>query len=408
MSVRLPVKARSLAVAAGLLGISSLPALGADWQFQPKIEGGVEYNDNYRLFGSGFRDQVYGAFTNAAFVFHYLSPVDEFSIAPAVYALYLPDSTVDDTADPSINLNWKHTGQTFTAGVFAEYVDQSVVQSDLTTAATIGNQLGNPVAGDSGFLTEKDRRQLAEVTPTLTLDLTQRQHLELTADYSNVNYNPVIPDANVGYNSLNLTAGLIQDLSQRTTLTLRGLFGQYNPRGASNTTTSYGADGQWGYHVSQVSQAYVRLGAMRSTFEQVPGAPHVASVTGVVAGAGMNWTYQVTQVFLDITRDVEPNSTGFTVDRDQLRLSINRSFSAKFTGLVGARYYRDTPTETTILFADRSYGVGFLGFKWRFRRAWTLSGEYDYTWQKYAAVSSSTANSDAVLLSVIYEPKRAD
>jgi hypothetical protein len=406
MSVRSPVKAMGSAAVAGLLGIAMLPASGADWQFNPKIEVGAEANDNYRLFPSGFEDRVYGVFTNAAFQIRYLGPTDDFSITPAVYGLYLPDSTDNDTANPSVNLNWKHTGQTYTAGVFGQYLDQSIVQGNLTTAASIGNQLGNPVPGDSGYITFHDREKLGEVTPTLTADLTQRWHLNVTADYSKVTYDPVIPGFNVGYSSEVATVGLVRDMTQRTTLTLRGIVGQNDPEGDFPLTRNYGVEGEWGYHVSQVSQAYVRIGALRSAFEQVAGAAPNPDTTGIVAGAGMNWVFQVTQVFLDLTRTVEPNATGYTVDRDQLRLSLARDYSPTTTAELGARVARDTPTEATVLFAARSYAVGYLGFKWRFRRAWTLSGEYDYTYQHYADTPPVTESSNAVLLSVIYEPNR--
>jgi hypothetical protein len=94
------------------------------------------------------------------------------------------------------------------------------------------------------------------------------------------------------------------------------------------------------------------------------------------------------------------------VDRDQLRLSLARDYSPTTTAELGARVARDTPTEATVLFAARSYAVGYLGFKWRFRRAWTLSGEYDYTYQHYADTPPVTESSNAILLSVIYEPNR--
>jgi hypothetical protein len=396
----------SLAVGAGLFGFVALPAIGADWEFDPKIEGGAEFNSNYRLFPPGFEDRVYGAFTNAAFEFRYLSQTDDFNITPAVYASYLPDSTEDNTTDPSIDLNWKHTGQTYTAGLFAEYIKQSVVQADLTTAATIGTQLGNPTPGDSGYVTFHDRRQLSEVTPTFTEDLTQRQHLEVTADYTKVDYDPVLPGFYVGYSAATGAIALIEDISQRTSLTLRGRASEYEPEGDFPNTRTYGLEGEWGYHVSQVSQAYVRIGAARSSFEQLPGAVPLADTTGIVAGAGMNWTYQVTQVFLDATRTVEPNGTGYTVDRDQFRLSLTRLLSPTLSGIAAARYIRDSPSEPTVLFADRNYALASLGFKWRFRRAWTLSGEYDYTNQRYASVPPVTETSNAVLISVIYEPNR--
>jgi len=391
-----------------LLVSGTLTATAEDWQFNPRIEVGAEANDNYRLFPSEFADHVYGGFTNAAFEFRYLNSLDDFSVTPAVHAIYLPDSTDDNTTDPSLALNWLHTGQTYKAGLYGQYSRQSVVDAELTTPATIGNQLGNPVAGDSGLVSQRGKQQLGELAPTFTIDLTQRRHLNITADYNNVSYQPVIPGLNVNYNSANGTIGLVQDFTERSTGTVRALITQFDPQGEFATTRSYGLEGQWDYHLSQISQAYLRVGAVRSFFEDVPGFSHVAPSTGVVAGAGVNWTFQITQLFLDFTRTVEPNSTGFSVNRDQVRLSLNRAFSATVALVLAARYAHDAPTTSTPDFTNRDYGLASAGVKWRFLRAWTLSGEYDFTYQRYASVPTTNERSNAVLLSVIYEPKRVN
>jgi hypothetical protein len=313
---------------------------------------------------------------------------------------------VDNTTDPSVTLNWKHTGQTFVSTLMANYLKQSVVDQEETTPATIGNQLGNPIPGDTGYLTFRDRRQLAEITPDITFDLTQRRHLELSADYTRVDYDPVLPGFYVGYGAASAAAAFIQDLTQRETLTFRGRASTYDPQGDFGTTRSYGLEGEWGYHVSQVSAAYVRVGGVRSTFEQVAGAAPAPATTGVVAGAGMNWTYQLTQLFLDATRSVQPNGTGYTVDRDQLRLTLTRLFSATLTGQIAGTALRDAPTQSTILFADRTYATALLGLKWRFRRAWTLNGQYTFASQHFASVPPTTGTSNAIVLSIIYEPNR--
>jgi hypothetical protein len=79
------------------------------------------------------------------------------------------------------------------------------------------------------------------------------------------------------------------------------------------------------------------------------------------------------------------------------------------------------------VFADRTFGVGYLTAKWRFLRDWTLTGEYDFTYQHFgtlpgtpgspasgtiAAIPATNATpavserSNQILVSVIWEPKR--
>jgi hypothetical protein len=426
MQVCLPARALSSTVFCCLLG-SALTAVAGDWQFNPRIELGGEFNDNYRLFPSPNQDRVYGFFTNTALQLRYLTPVDELSLTPSVYGVVLPDSRVDNTADPSAVFNWNRTAQTYKAGLYAQYLNQSVVEANETTAGTIGNQLGNPTPGDTGLSTQRERRQLTEATPTLTIDLTQRQHLQAGGAYNYVTYSKNLPGFSVGYRSIDGNLGIVEDVTQRVGLSIRGVVTQYNPRGGFPSSTSYGGMGEWDYHTSQVSKAYIMGGAERTRFATVANVPYSPPTTSVVAGAGMNWTFQVTQIFLDLTRTVEPNGTGYTVNRDQARLSLARQLSPKFTGEIGTRLDRDRPTSPTILLADRDYAVGYLTAKWRFLRAWTLTGEYDYTFQRFgaqrgrpavpatattpavaalAAVPAVDERSNRVVLSIIWEPNR--
>jgi hypothetical protein len=162
--------------------------------------------------------------------------------------------------------------------------------------------------------------------------------------------------------------------------------------------------------LSPIQQAYLRVGASRSSFGRSPpaiGAIQPGARTTWVAGVGTNWAFAVTQIFLDATRTVDPNATGYTVKRDQLRFRITRDFSAKLSGILGARVFVDNATESTPPFTERKYGIATLGFKWRWLRAWTLSGEYDYTRQKFAN-DPSAAMANAATLSVIYEPIAQD
>ena len=61
--------------------------------------------------------------------------------------------------------------------------------------------------------------------------------------------------------------------------------------------------------------------------------------------------------------------------------------------------------ESQTPYNDRTYAVGTVGFEWRFLRAWTVVGQYNYTRQKYVDFPEA-ATSNAATLSVVYEPHR--
>ena len=289
MRVCPPVRALRSTVLGCLLAGATLTAAADDWQFNPRVQLGSEYNDNYRLFPAGQQDHVYGFYTNSQLQFRYLTPVDDISLTPAVYGVVFPDSSVDNTADPSVVFQWNRTAQTYKAGLFAQYLNQSIVEANATNAGTANNQLGNPTAGDTGLSTQRERRTLTDVAPTFTWDFTQREHLQAGGEYDNVTFGKNLPGFSVGYNSVNGNLGVVSDVTQRSSIVVMALASQYNPQGGFAASTSVGGMGEWDYHTSQTSKAYLRAGAERTTFGTAANVPSSPPTTNVVAGAGVNW-----------------------------------------------------------------------------------------------------------------------
>ena len=396
---------RKLISAAVAMTLGTPLAWSADWQFNPRVELGAQADSNYRLNQPGLEDSVKGGFADVQVELRRAGLVNQFSVTPAFHATHFSNGNSDNSNDPSVDFDFTHRGLTSSAGLKGVYSKQSVARTDRATTDAAGGGLGNPVGGDSGYLVTRDRRQMALLSPFASFDLTQRSHLLLNADYVNYDYDREIPGFYVGYSNIDGSVGVAHDLSQRTSLTLRGRYSQYKPKGGFATVDSYGVEGEWGRHVSQLAQAYIRIGALRSTFGRQGAATEPPAVTSVVAGAGVKWTWQITELFLDATRTVDPNATGFSIVRDQLRLRITKTLSPKFSVVIGARGYRDTATGKIQEFRERKYAVGSLGVKWRFRRAWTLAGDYDHTWQRYQP-DPSASDSNAGTISVIYEPNR--
>ena len=393
------------------LALGARPGWSADWEFNPRVELGVLADNNYHLNQPGHHDRVRGLFTNVLLQLRSVGQINEFTFTPWIHATQFDRSNTssDSSTDPTVEADFTHHGLTYTAGVTGRYADESVARTDRAPSSITGNVtaggLGNPVGGDSGYLTISDRRQMVIVTPSASFELTQRNHLQFHGDFENVDYDRVIPGYYVGFTNIDGSVGVAHDLSQRSTLTLRVRYNQYNPDLSFSIVDSYGLEGEWGRHVSELAQAYVRVGAMHSHFTPSIATPATADVTNFVGGAGMNWAFQAMQVFLDATEEVQPNATGYSVVRDQLRLRLTKSLSPKFTVIIGGNGYRDRATGNVQQFNDRKLAVGSLGLEWRFLRAWSLTGQYTYTWQKYQA-DPAAAVSNAALISFVYEPNR--
>ena len=62
-----------------------------------------------------------------------------------------------------------------------------------------------------------------------------------------------------------------------------------------------------------------------------------------LAAPATHWTYKVTEIFIDATRNVAPTAQGYASDQDQLRLRLARRFTPRFAGFLGARAIYEDP-----------------------------------------------------------------
>jgi hypothetical protein len=395
----------------GAIGVASLlgfetPSLAADWQINPRVDAGIHLDDNYHLTPEN-HTSVAGWLAELAVQFRALTPTTTFTITPAVHGLYFPNDHADNTTDPHLDLDLDHHTQRYDFDTRASYSKQTVVQSNRVTTITTGNDLGNPAVGDSGYVAVHERQQLLQVQPTLLLDLTQRQRLQILASYLDVRYGTTLPGAYVPFRDTGAAFGFIQDISPRDSLTARVTYAHYDPEGFSNTSDTTGLEGEWSRHLSAIQQIYVRVGADHTNYGPFAGGVTPSSTLTWVAGAGTSWAFQVTQIFVDITRTVDPNAVGTIVKRSQARARIVRDFTAKLSGYGGVLALQDDATSNAAAFDKRKYAIGTLGFRWRWRLEWALSAEYDYTWQKFAS-NPTSARSNAGIISIIYQPPVED
>lgn len=396
---------------AWLLAACVWPVAGqcANWSFDPRVEVGGQTDDNYRLLPSGYQESVSGAFGDVRLDMHTVDPVNQLRFSPGVHATWFPNSSDDDSTDPYAEFFVAHRGLRSTATLTSSYIKETVVRSDRAAADTTGG-LGNPDTGDSGFIALRNRLQLISVLPSFTHELTARDSLDVNLNYTNARYDKFIPNTNVGYVHWGADIAFDHALTERQSFLVHALFSRNDPdtppgAGVNATTNAYGLMGEWRYRVTDVAQAYVRAGGQRSQFEATGNIPSKSDTT-YIAGAGVNWTYQVTRLFVDLTRTVDPSSTGYSIERNQLRFQISRNFTPLFSGFFAARAMSDKAADPRATYRDRTYGVASIGVEERLRPQWTIRGQYDYTYQDYARDGFGPERSNMFQLSLVYEPKR--
>ena len=153
MITRAARRAVAIAVASAL----SMAAAGADWQFNPSVEAGYLFDDNYRLAPKGSEIDVQGALLDAQLEMVNVMPAGEFSFTPRVRATYFPNQQDLDSTDYFGTLAWQHRGQRVTSDVRADFQQQDVLNSELPDTQ-IDSGLGDPVLGEHGGLVKLWKR----------------------------------------------------------------------------------------------------------------------------------------------------------------------------------------------------------------------------------------------------------
>jgi hypothetical protein len=397
----------ALTVAAILAAVVS-PVFAADtWEFDPRLELGYEYNDNYRLDFPGDEIDVSGGKLDAALPVRLVSQIQRIELAPRVRSTLYPDEREEDSTDYFLTGLFEHRGQRNNFGLDGEFSREDVVRSELPDSSE-GGDLGAPSGGDSGRVLLRNRRDQLRFAPYWRYEASQRQRIEAGGYYLDVDYekdasdySPAeFRDVQQDFTDSGLYAGWGYLMSQRNSLTFRARASRYETVFNSD---AYGAEVEWRSEYSQTSQVYLRLGGQQTELASGRGD----SETSVIAGAGGRWTWPTTNAFADLTRTVGPTSAGVIVERSQLRLRLQRAVRPKLSLLAGARATRDEAVRESSNYPTRKYLTGEVGFDWRLNREWSVIGSYDYIWQEYAD-EPADRSSNAISLGIVYEPGRGE
>jgi hypothetical protein len=384
----------------------------AQWQYDPRVVVTGLDESNYQLaVAPGSKFSAYGSQADASVQIHGQWPTTSLRLWPYLSGTYLPGHTELNSNLESLDFNMSQTGQRFSSTISSNYSQRSLLQEVLPT--TNPDSAANPNAGlgeaspatNPGLLEEHNRQDLLVFNPSAQLSLTQRSRVVFYADYLDATYARQNLGGYVNYSDLIGSVGWAYQVSPRGTVTLSGSGSDFLPSHVPGSKT-YGLQAQWDMSVTQTERYYLRFGDNRTTFDGGFGtatAP-AAAENSVSAGAGVSWAFQVTNLFLDAMRSVNPSPSGFSVVQNELRFRLERQYTprlAAFAGLVGVK---QDAVGAGNSFVGTSYVSGNIGLEWRATRAVALAAAYGYQWQKFSG--SPSADSNSIKVSFVYDLHR--
>jgi hypothetical protein len=387
------------------MALRTLSALATDYQINPRLELAGGYDDNVNL---GATNEIAAGYALADARLELLAqePNWRWRATPEVRGNWYPDHSDFDSNGEFLYLDGERNGPRYTLDLYGYGASQSLIANYLPTA-NIASGLGVSQPGTTLATPASIRQNLGYLRPSYALDMTPRSSLELNLNYTVATYSQEVQ----GYTNYHNVAGAIGLALKATptgSVTLRATGANFQPDVGRDTDT-YGANVQWDGRLSATHQYYLRVGAARTDLSgSIAGAAAAStSTTTATGGAGAQWTFTLTEIFVDLTRDPEPTGQGYVVNRNQLRLRVSRRFTPRLAGFLGARAIHDEPVSgsaaPTVL-AQR-YNYGTVGFEWRMGREFSVIGAYDFTdYHQYGPA----AQANAARVSLVYEPHRAE
>ena len=415
-------------LAASLLAVGK--AYAGNWDFEPRVEIGGEYNDNYRLAESGTpKIPAYGMLADVAMGFALLNQRSELDIVPRVHSSFFPDDHEDQSTDGYLNVGGNYHFLRGTLSGTASYANETVISSELLPADFPGVNLGQVIGEGTGRISIHNRRELEQIAPKFTFDFTPRYHLVTDAVIEAASYSNNLSGSagltaaqqaeyvQVGFKNFYGSAGLQWDITQRQDIIWRLIGSEFMPDHAtvlgtgptatpinsdSTNTERYGAEAQWDTKPNDVMQTYVRLGL--NEVHADTAVDGVINKTLLVGGAGVVWTYQTSQYIVDAVRDLSPSAAGAVISQDEFRFRLLKSLQPRLYGVLAARYVRVRGASQTILGVQGSdYAAASASLQYQITPNYRLATEYDYTWQKFEGEPYAASN--GISVSVIWQPQ---
>jgi hypothetical protein len=386
--------------------LGATPGLATDYQMNPRVELGGGYDDNVNLAGSN-EISAADALADARVELLAQEPNWHWRVTPEVRGDWYSGHSEFNSNGECLYLDGQRRGARYSLDLSGYGASQSLVTNYLPTA-NISTGLGTSQPGTTLATPASIRQNLGYLHPSYELQMTPRTGLELNLEYTAASYDKEV-EGYADFRHLAGTVGLVLKATPTGSVTLRATGAGFDPS-VGRTANTYGAEVQWDGKFSATKQYYLRVGGARTDFSgSLAGEPAAPSpATTVTGGAGAQWTYTLTEIFVDLTRDVEPTGQGYDVNRDQLRLRVARRVTPRLAGFLGARAIHDDPVQGSVgptVQAQRYY-YGTVGFEWRVVREFSVIGDYNFT--EYHVSGSAAAQANAVRLSLVYEPHRAE
>ena len=388
------------------LSLTAKSSYGA-WDLLPELDLIVETDDNPRLRAEGLENEASRTALDARVGIMNFGERGTIYFQPRVRSSAYADSDDDDLDDDEIFLrgygeyNWTSS----TIGFYSNSERQNIRNAEFRSASPLDPDIADPIDPGTGLTSfTNGRREALWLTPYYQFDLSDRNSVLLELTHSDVIYTGAASRGRSDFVQNEFSAGLVRSVGEITEVTARVFVSEFEADENDNVTDTVGVEGNFIQPLGATWTMEVTAGVQRNDYSFTDFDDFIENAdTNVVLAFGFRKRTDRTRINFDLDRAIYPSGSGFVSEINEASVWVERRFTERLTGSIGAAYERTKTVDEISTVNDRDYKRIDIELRWALNEHWSLSAGYDITDQEFKDQLDSRAKSRVLFFGVSFQ-----
>jgi hypothetical protein len=381
-----------------LLGLAFDNAVAQDWNLEPVVRVGGEYDDNGSLnVRTDQETELEGYLVDLWANVSYRSPKTRFFVEPRLLVRSYPGESDFDSNDVFLRSLYEFEGTSHTFGFNAFFDRQSVRTAERNDSDLDIDDPAEIPDNDSGRTILVGDRDKWRIAPYWDYQLSDTTTIGADLNYIDASYSDVIQGGLQDFSDARLSVNLSRSLSDVSTGLFRLTGRSYENEDAARDVQGYGFLVGMGYAISQTTQVTAMFG-----LEDVD-QPNLDADPEIVGFATVTRRLETIRLLAQYRRTISASGSGKLSVRDNINLNFRRRLSETITAGLGVRAYQSRDIGGQASVDNRDYVQLQSEFLWYLTRHFAFEVDYRYTILGRADLGERS-NSNRINLWFAYRP----
>lgn len=332
------------------------PARAAQWSIEPQLALLVGYNSNLLL--QPTHEQASAeTFLDLDATLKHVTDRTELDLHPHIELQRFPNYSQLNANNGSIQGAFTTQQERSSFNLTGGYEDLSTFTSEPSS---------------TGIIAVGVRRETTSAGVTVGRDFTERQHVDLQGNFTDVVYPGGEPVGLVGYRYPTVTLSDTFKLSELSTFTAGVTVDELNSPLTNYEAHDQGLRFSFSHTFSPQYSASAAVGGTNTTVAGVTQHGYVWDVHGTHNSLLTQWD-------ADYSQTLQPSGRGYLVRRDAATLSVAQNVSARFYATLSLQFVRNHEVAGGPFYDVPRYFAGDAGFDWHVSEHVVVSVTGGYT-----------------------------